>query len=205
MDEEISYRSLRKIQEIEKNSPILSELKTDFYKTFNDYLKNLNKRLEMEKSSQKKMLINDEIDNIKKIGINIYELREKKILLAAISKARGGNPDLKNILLEEKTLFDSVYNILLKTRQSILELEKSNEEPKNKTSEIKNNLVDENKTDEKLENQNPVIRITQDIPEFIGTDGKRYILRKNDVVSLQDDMSNMLIKKEAAKKIKFVA
>jgi len=66
MDEEINYRSLRKIQENEKNSPILSELKPDFYTAFIVYLKNLNKRLEEEKSSQKKLLIIDEIENTKK-------------------------------------------------------------------------------------------------------------------------------------------
>ena len=101
MDEEINYKTLRKIQEIEKNSPVLSDLKPDFYKSFIGYLKILNKRLDLEKSSQKQILIRDEIENIKKIVINIYENREKKILLAAISKARGGNPDLKNIIQEE--------------------------------------------------------------------------------------------------------
>ena len=75
MDEEINYRTLRKIQEIEKNSPVLSELKQDFYNAFIGYVKNLNKRLDLEKSSQKQMLIRDEIENTKKIGINIYEQR----------------------------------------------------------------------------------------------------------------------------------
>ncbi len=45
MDEEINYKILRKIQEIEKNSPILSELKLDFYRGFKEYLLNFNKRL----------------------------------------------------------------------------------------------------------------------------------------------------------------
>lgn len=202
MDEEINYRTLRKIQEIEKNSPVLSKLKPDFYKAFIGYLKILNKRLDLEKSSQKQILIRDEIENIKKIGINIYENREKKILLAAISKARGGNPDLKNIIQEEKILFDSVYDLLLKLRKSALEIEKLPEEKENKDIKLDETSVTKNKTEEIQKNLNPIIRITQDIPEFVGTDRKKYNLRKNDIISLEDNMSNMLIKKGAAEKIK---
>jgi len=201
MDEEINYKTLRRIQEIEKNSPILSDIKPDFYNTFTGYLKDLNKRFDLEKSSQKKMLINDEIENIKKIGINIYEQREKKILLAAISKVRGGNPDLKNIIQDEKILFDSVYELILKSRNSALEIEKVKEEKEIKFIESKDITINENKKEVKQENPNPIIRINQDIPEFIGTDGKKYNLKKNDIISLQDNMSNMLIKRGAAEKI----
>ncbi len=88
-EEEISYKTLRKIQQMEKNSPVLTELKTIFYSELLEYIENLNNRLERETSSQKKMLLKDEIQNTKKIAANIYEQREKKILLAAISKARG--------------------------------------------------------------------------------------------------------------------
>ena len=201
MDEEINYKTLRKIQEIEKNSPVLSDLKPDFYKSFIGYLKILNKRLDLEKSSQKQILIRDEIENIKKIVINIYENREKKILLAAISKARGGNPDLKNIIQEEKILFDSVYDLLLKLRKNALEIEKLPEEKENNDNKLDEITVNKNKTEEIQENLNPIIKITQDIPEFVGTDRKKYNLRKNDIISLEDNMSNMLIKKGAAEKI----
>jgi len=203
MDEEINYRTLRKIQEIEKNSPVLSELKQDFYNAFIGYVKNLNKRLDLEKSSQKQMLIRDEIENTKKIGINIYEQREKKILLAAISKARGGNPDLKNIVQEENILFDSVYELILKTRKYALDTEKSTEERESKVDESDEISSNKNKTDEKQENPNPIMRINQDIPEFIGTDGKKYNLKKNDIISLQDNMCNMLIKRGVAEKVNY--
>jgi DNA replication initiation complex subunit (GINS family) len=200
MDEEINYKTIRKIQEIEKNSPILSEIKPDFYNIFIDYLKNLIKRLDLEKSSQKRLLLSDEIENTKKIGISIYEYREKKILLAAISKVRGGNPDLKNIINEEKILFDSIYELILKSRKNTIDIEKLDEE-EIKTVESKEISTEEKKPEIKQENPNPIIRITQDIPEFIGTDGKKYNLRKNDVISLQDNMSNMLVKRKVAEKI----
>ncbi len=36
---------------------------------------------------------------------------------AAHSKARGGKPDLKNMLDEEKKLFDSIVDIILQSRK----------------------------------------------------------------------------------------
>jgi len=196
-EDEINYRTLRKTQQMEKNSPVLTELKTDFYNVLSEYLKNLNNRLERETSSQKQILLKDEIQNTKKIATNIYEQREKKILLAVISKARGGNPDLKNMIDVEKNLFDPVLNLMLDSRKKILEIKtKENKSNNTKTVEPKE------KTEEKQENSNPIVRVTQDIPEFIGTDEKKYNLRNNDVVSLPKDMSDMLSKRGVVEKIK---
>jgi DNA replication initiation complex subunit (GINS family) len=178
--EEINYRTLRKIQQMEKNSPALTELKTGFYNDLAEYLENLNNRLKEETSSQKQILLKDEIQNTKKIAKNIYEQREKKILLAAISKARGGNPDLKNMENIEKNLYEPVLNIMLKSRKTFLEKENVENEPNEpEPVEPKN----EEKKEEKQENSNPSVRVTEDVPEFIGTDEKKYNLRKNDAIS----------------------
>ena len=197
-EDEINYRNLRKIQQTEKNSPVLTEIKSDFYNALLEYLENLNDRLENETSSQKQILLKDEIQNTKKIAMNIYEQREKKILLAVISKARGGNPDLKNMVDAEKNLFDPILELMLKSRKKILEIENR----ENKSNNIKAIKSNEEKTKEKQENPNPIVKVTQDIPEFIGTDEKKYNLRKNDVLSLPKDMEEMLSKRDVVKKIK---
>ena len=202
MDEdEISYQSLRKIQQLEKNSPVLTELKSGFYNELFEYLGKLDKRLEKESSSQKQILIRDEIQNTKKIVTNIYEQREKKILLAAVSKARSGNPNLKNMLDVEKNLFDSVLDLLSQSRKQFLENKiKKNE---NMTDSEKVEPGKENIVEETQENSNPVLLVTKAIPEFIGTDTKRYNLRKDDVVSMPENMSDMLLKRNVAEKIKW--
>lgn len=197
-EDEISYRTLRKIQQMEKNSPVLTELKPDFYNVLLEYLKNLDNRLDRETTTQKQILLKDEIQNTKKIATNIYEQREKKILLAAISKARGGNPDLKNMIDLEKNLFDPVLNLMLDSRKKIIEIKTK----ENKSNNKKTVEPEEEKTEEKQENSNPIVKVTQDIPEFIGTDEKKYNLRNNDVVSLPEDMSDMLSKRGVVEKIK---
>ena len=197
-EDEINYRVLRKIQELEKNSPVLTELVPNFYNSLSEYLEKLKNRLKNETSSQKQGLLKDEIQNTKKIAINIYEQREKKIILAVVSKARSGNPDLKNMTDIEKDLFDSIFNLMLKSRRELLE----KDEKENKSSDT---IVVEPKVEEKTNDvqikYNPVVRITQDIPEFIGTDEKKYNLRNNDIISLTEDMSEMLTKRGVAKKI----
>ena len=198
-DDEINYRALRKIQQMEKNSPILTDLRPDFYDNLSEYLENLNTILESESSSQKQMLLKDEIQNTKKIATSIYEQREKKVLLAAVTKARGGNPDLKNMVNIEKNLFEPVLELMLNSRKKILE----NETIENISNDTKAaEPAEEKKTEEKQENSNPIVRVNQDVPEFIGTDEKKYNLRKNDLISLPEDMSDTLSKRGVVEKIK---
>jgi DNA replication initiation complex subunit (GINS family) len=203
-EDEINYRTLREIQQLEKKSPILTELKTSFYFEITKFIEELKTRLQNESSSQKQTLINEEMENIQKISINIYELREKKILLAAITKARGGNPDIKNMINTEKKLFDSILNILNTSRIHLL---------KNKTNENEKIEIEEKKEEpEKIEEKpiesndinkksNPIVRVIEDVPEFIGTNEMRYNLRKNDILSLPEDMCKMLSGRGVVKKI----
>jgi len=190
-EEEINYRNLRKIQKNEKNNPGLTRITNDYYNSLTNHLENLDGRYIKEENSQRKKIIEDEIKNIKKISTNIYELREKKIILFAISKARGANPDLKNLIDFEKDMYNQILDILTKKRDDLLKHEK------NKKGEKK---PDDEK--EILSNNKPVLLITEDIPEFIGTDKKRYMLKKNDIITLSEDMSNALINKKVAKIIK---
>jgi len=196
--DEINYKTLRRIQQTERNAPMLTKIDSDFYRALSQYVNGLEGRLNKESSSQTQTLLKDEIHNTKKIATNIYEQRERKILLAAISKARGGNPDLKHLIDGEQQLFDSMLELMRQSRKQLLNKElKQNEKEEIKPVEPKN----EEEENETQENTSPIVRITQDIPEFVGTDTKHYHLRKNDVISLPEDMSDTLAKRGVAKKI----
>lgn len=194
----IDYKTLRRIQEMEKISPSLTKIETNFYSSISEYLENLNDRLEKESSNQKQMLLKDEIKNTNKIITSIYEKREKKIVLATISKARGGNPNLGNLVDLEKDMFESILKLMIQSRKQVL------------YKELKRNIrvekhVESKKKDEKKEieeNSKPIVRVVKDMPKFIGTDTKEYDLRKNDIVSLPDDMKDMLCKRGVVKEIK---
>jgi len=192
--EDINYKNLRRIQQLEKNSPLPTKIDSNFYQNLSSYLKTLEKMTEKEENQQKIKLIKEELQNTKKIADNIYELREKKIVQSALSTVRGGKPDLKNLIEPEKKLFDTLVDHIIASRKTIFEKE---------SKEIKEDTVKpkEEKEEEKT-NDNPIVRVTEDIPEFVGTDMKTYSLRKEDVLSLSKEMSELLLKRNVVKQIK---
>ena len=212
-DEEFNYKTLRKIQQAEKQSPMITRIPKTFYEDVQVYLAGLQKQLEKESKQKRQMLLADEIQNIEKIIINIYEQREKKIIMAAMSKIRGGNPPIKHLLDFELQLFDSLQRLLHSARDSLLS---------NKKESIVLDAADEKKTNhqiERIERNEPlkedkkleekpsplidyaVLRIIKDMPTFIGTDAKQYTIKVGDVLSVPNQMADMLIKRHIAEKI----
>ena len=109
MTVDLIYKDLRKIQLMEEKTSSLSKIKQGFY------------------SDISALYWNDcgipaeEVQNAKRIATEIYFLREKKIIYASLSKARGGTPDLKNMLDEEKILFDSIFEMLMQSRKNTID------------------------------------------------------------------------------------
>ena len=194
MEEEFNYKTLRKIQQLEKSSPLFSKIDRNFYQECHKHIKDLEQSEKQDESSLKNKELTEEIQNLKKIVNNIYELREKKIVQAALIKARDGSPDTKNLIDIEAKLFSSLVELINSSRDNLFE---KKQEKKEIVEEKK-----ENKTEDKVENKNPIIRVTETIPEFVGTDMKNYNLRKDDVLSISKDMSDTLTKRGVAKQIK---
>ncbi|MFO8078296.1 MAG: hypothetical protein R6U21_06620 [Thermoplasmatota archaeon] len=214
-DEEISYKTLRKIQQAEKNSPQITKINKEFYQDVTRFLHELETRLGKEKKPQKQMLLAEECQNIEKIIRNIYEQREKKIMLAAIAKARGGNPTIKTLLPEEKTFFDELYHNVVLFRKKIFKQNQEEEDHIKHESESrpvpeksdngsavkKEKGKEEQKNKQNQSNTHPILRIVDDIPPFVGTDNNTYSLYKGDILSLPEDMADMLLNKKVAVKI----
>ncbi len=195
--DEFNYKTLRKIQQIEEKTPALSKINPELYINFSDYIKILNLRFKNEINEQRKIILKNEINNTKKIIKNIYEQREKKILIAIMTKVRGGEPNLKNLVNTEKILFESILEIVIRQRQQIMD-----------KKVIKNDLVNDNETnikkvEKKVKNENNKIFLVRDnIPEFIGTDARKYNLRKDDLITIPKNTSELLLNKRVIKEIK---
>ncbi len=106
MTVDLIYKDLRKIQQMEEKTSSLTKIKQGFYSDISAQYWNT---IEIPA---------EEAQNAKRIATEIYLLREKKIIHAALSKARGGKPDLKNLLDEEKILFDSTFEKLMQSRKN---------------------------------------------------------------------------------------
>jgi len=194
--EEINYKTLRKIQQIEESNSLLSKIDENLYLNFSNYIKNLNLRLKKENNQQRKIILKNEIINTKKIVKDIYDQREKKILFAIMTKVRGGEPNLKHLIKSEKKLFESILEIVSSMRQEIIEQKKKSNI--NKISDNTNNINNNKKI---KYSKNKIFLIKDNIPEFIGTDSKKYKLKKNDIISLPRKTSELLSKRDIAVEI----
>ena len=190
--DEINYKFLRHLQQLEQTSPQLSKIDAQFYQKLSEYLSKLDAEAAKEQNPQKNKLIQEEIQNIKKIVLNIYEQREKKIVHAALSASRGGRPEMNNLLDIEKKLYDDIVVLITKIREDVL-VKKNPEPVKQKTQEPP--------TQKQEPNPNQIVRVTTDIPEFIGTDMKTYLLMKDDVLTLAKEMATPLLKRGVIQQI----
>src|SRR5512136_1479222 len=119
--EEINYKTLRRLQQAEQTSSVPTKINVNFYQDLSSYIKTIEHSVESEKNPLKLKLFADEAQNTKKIANSIYELREKKIVQAALATARGATPDLRNLLAIEKKLYDSLVEQIALSRKEIFE------------------------------------------------------------------------------------
>lgn len=196
VDDELSYKILRHIQQSEQKSPTLTHIQHDFYIKLQTYLQELNEIVTNEQDSKKQALYKDEQKNTAKIGQNIYELREKKIVQAALSKVRGAQPDLSNLLDPEKKLYDALVNLITTQRTQIQQTTRSSVETTPQSAQSTPEPTEE--VHQTTANTNPIIHITETLPCFVGTNMQTYHLRKNDVLSIPPDMAKTLQKRKVA-------
>jgi DNA replication initiation complex subunit (GINS family) len=194
--EEINYKTLRRLQQGEQTSSGLTKINVNFYQELFSYVKTIEQSVENEKNPLKLKLFADEVQNTKKIANGIYELREKKIVQAALATARGAAPDLKNLLDIEKKLYNALVEQIAVSRKEIFEEPIDHHSKKQPASPP---VVDQPKRNP---NTNPIVRVLEDTPEFIGSDEKTYLLCKEDVLSLPREMTEPLVKKGVVKQIK---
>ena len=72
--EDISYKTLRRAQQDEQTSSLLTRINVNFYKDLSLYMKTLERSIENEKNPLKLKLFTDEIQNTKKIANTIKHL-----------------------------------------------------------------------------------------------------------------------------------
>ncbi|RLJ04965.1 MAG: hypothetical protein DRP08_00360 [Candidatus Aenigmatarchaeota archaeon] len=177
----ISFEKLRELQLAEKESNKLQHLSDNIVEEIREYL--------ARKTAKKNKTNADivELENIKNVIKSIFEKREHKIVELALLSSRTGMP-VENLLKEEEQLFYSLISILKNSRTKFFNILKNRRKLKEQTK--------------KEANVNPKIgekiRITETLPPFVDKNLKVYSLKKDDIVTLPDDIKNILIKNKKA-------
>lgn len=176
-EETITFELIRKIQREEERTPKLSRLPENFYQNVKNYLQQ--KRKILEKMEDRKASI--ELKNIERLIEDIFNRRERKIVIQAINSARIGL-NVENLTEEEKEFFNRVAEIIKSRREKILK-----------------------EVIEKVEEKESVgmVIFKENVPEFVGADLKTYgPFEKGDIAKLPEENAKILVERGLAEEFK---
>lgn len=207
--EPLNYESLRRKQQLERGSPRLTRLEGDFYVTLEAYLKGLNEDLQREVAqspgSAKATLLQDELQNTRRLAEDLYEHRERKIIGAAVTAARGSAQDTTNMLRQEQELYEALINVLRDTKRRVLHGRAAAPAPKAapppepvqpQGAPVLHTQAPSPQPQQAAplpEGGRVLVRVLEDIGSFAASDLRTYHVRREEVLSLPADTARILI------------
>ena len=132
-EEDFTYSALVNRWRKERSATALSKMDDRFYEAFDGVLRDLREQYGKEHAANpatpKVLILQDELMNLQRVREDIYDLRERKIVTAAVIAARGGNPDRSAMTNEEDVLFEEVLRVLRDARRNLLRRGQPKEAP----------------------------------------------------------------------------
>lgn len=181
---ELLYEILRR----EKSREELQKVDGDFYSRFCNYVKEKESLLQdaLRKSDVFSIGERDKLQlqlkNIQKVGRDLYDRREKKIIEMALNsvKVSASMVDTSCLLSEEELVFQSLVEVFTRSRKIVLSSEKKSE-PKKECKHVK---------------------FVGDVEVFYGPSLEEYGPFKADqMVDLPDQVADVLIETGKAKEV----
>jgi DNA replication initiation complex subunit (GINS family) len=172
----------------------LQEIDENFYQDLEEGIKELYaKYLAFSNKGEisKAGVLLGELENVKAIIKDIYEIRERKLVLTALNYARrGSKAEIENMTRTEAEIFNKIVSLLKEGRESVLG--KIIAETKIKPERGK-----------KSRRIFTTIRILKNLPPIVGIDGKVYGgFKEEDIASLPQPNADAFIKQGVAEEIK---
>ena len=174
----LTYETLFDILRVEKRRDELQELSESFLENVVTYLQQ-KKELLIKKQHESGIDSFDEVkkisiqfENIQKIVKEIYERREKKIILLALNNSRTKIMDVKNgfLLPHEEELYRQLTRLLGAYRLDVMEKALKGQVPKQELAAVLLNVQDtrrekeETQIESKLATEKQEINETQEVP-----------------------------------------
>lgn len=214
-DEALTFSELRKIQKKERREEELAELDSDFFLKVGDYLE---RKKEIDEKSR-------EYKNAKRVFRKILSLREDKIVKNARLSLRSNiKASEMNMLPREEKLFRDMKEQFNNHRDRVKEV--TEEQEQSKPGTVENTGVSEPETreadteqepgkpeeSEETENEeeddyNPadgceIVRITSEVPEFMGTDLEAYgPFEEGEEAEIPEDNAEILVNRGNAEQL----
>ena len=138
-----------------------------------------------------------QLQNIKKILKELYDRREEKIIEMSLirSKTKTNIIDTSNLLEQEKTLYNSIVDVLNNYRESIIN---SVIEMRSVTKPV---FVIEDKQEKKTELPVTKLRFIQEIEPFFGKELEEYgPFKANEIAYIPNELANVILSQGKAVK-----
>ena len=112
----LNFNDITKIYRTEQGSTEISEIRKDFYPSLREYIEGMKKESEEEirrdPYSSKASSKANEIKKVTQKGNQIFQFRQKKVMLMALRESNGGKVDVSRLTDEEKHFFDDMTDRL---------------------------------------------------------------------------------------------
>ncbi|MBR9690242.1 hypothetical protein GOV08_01010 [Candidatus Woesearchaeota archaeon] len=218
----ITYETLFELLRREKNREEMQKLQDNFYEDVVSYLAEKKKVFLPE---SKDLFSDDErektlkqIQNTKRIIQDLFERREKKIIVMALNKVRTESSltDTSPLLNSEKAYFEKMVELFSSNRQGILNNILNGDSPEFKPTPRKeeSSAAKKEEVEQPLEAQSSefasvpkpkskkTVRFIGQVPKFVGKELEVYgPFNPDDMASLPADIANVLIKKKRAEEV----
>lgn len=193
-DINITIETLFELLRLEKGRDELQELSPNFQADVAAYIaekEELLKATDQQPANQER--VRTQLESIRRIVRELYEKREKKIMLMALNKSRTGSDiiDTSKVLDDENSLFEALLEVLDKHRNSLLK-------PMLEGSQQTHN-PDPEPAPEEPQKDTKLIRFTKPVPKFVGPQLEVYgPFEEEDMASLPAKIADLLIRKGRA-------
>jgi DNA replication factor GINS len=163
----------------------LTRLPDNFYPQIAEHLRKIKEEMRMiDQKTLKASLLRKELENVKRIGLELIELRYKKLAQKLI---KGEKIPADRLTIEERIL-KNTSNLAHAYQNFVTDL-------------IQRQTL---KYEIKQERRNNVLRFLKDTPAIVGSDLKTYgPFKVEDVASLPPENAEILVKRGVAEKVSF--
>ncbi len=194
----IGFSEISDVYRNERQSKTLTRLPVNFYSKADEHLQKLREEhcaAILIPNNPGSMMLWDQISKLDKRLQHIYDIRERKIALAALDRMVGA-PQPDNMTKRDKALYDR----LVETLSAFRNLSESHEcqppptasEPMPEPEKILQTTVTDTEPPGGAEpEENIVVHVLEDIPAFVSLKNT-YNLKKDDMVTLPGQFAKLL-------------
>lgn len=220
-EEEVNFERVTKVYREEGGKKSLVALEEDFYDKLASYVKRLeesaNRETQANPNSPKALLLQDELRKVVRRRDQVFTYRERKLALLASSRASGAEVELVSLPRQDRSLFDALVALLVRTRADAFGGSPFGSEPgpaaasdrgegapaapsapaapeKKPVAGMKVLSSEETKRTRVAPSlkDHVVVHVLEDLPAFAGLD-TTYSLKKEDVVTLPKTIAEILV------------